>query len=92
MKPKGCVAVYINLEGRVIASVSDFRPDGYGGFTLYESQRIRAKSNLCREVIKTYCSPVVYDVLEAYDCEQIVGKMKGKIEFIEIGADASDVG
>lgn len=87
MTAKGCVAVFIYKDGHVVASTSDFNRDGYGGCSLYESQRIRAKAALCREVMKAYCSEVVTAKLSQYQCEEIVGKLDGKIEYIEVAGE-----
>ncbi len=81
---KGCVGVYQNKEGRIVASASDFKPDTYGGFNLFESQKVRTENSLARAVIVAYCSPAVYESLDAYDSLQIVRKLGGKMTFIEI--------
>ena len=83
--PKGIVAVWTDDGGRTTVSVSDFDLSGYGGFTLQRSQEIRAKRSLQIEIVKRYCSPAVSDVLESYDCERIVDKMKGVMSFIPVG-------
>ena len=83
--PCGCVGVYTDAEGRVIASVSDFDLSGYGGFTLYEGQKIRAQKKLAMAVVDAYCSSVVTRALYTYDCEQIVRKLNGKMTFIPVG-------
>lgn len=88
--PLGVAAVYVDQEGRIITSVSDFNCDGYGGCTLYESQRMRAKRKLAVAVVRAYCSDVVVNALEAYDCEQIVAKLKGKMTFISIGHQSEE--
>lgn len=81
----GCVGVYTDEQGQVIASVSDFDKTGYGGFSLYAGQKIRAQRALVIAVVDAYCSKVIMDALDSYDCEQIVRKLKGKMTFIPVG-------
>jgi hypothetical protein len=81
----GCVGVYTDEEGHVIASVSDFNPSGMGGCTLYFAQRSRVRGQLSHAIVSAYCSRVVSDALERYDCEQIVRKLKGRMTFVPIG-------
>jgi len=83
--PAGVVGVYVDREGRVIASVSDFDQSGYGGFTLLESQERRAKPKLERAVVDAYCSHVVFNALDAYDFTEIVSKLSGMMTFIPVG-------
>lgn len=83
--PPGCLGIYTDEEGRIIASVSDFDRSGYGGFTLYQGQRIRAEKALAHEIVRAYCSDVVARSLDTYGCEQIVRKLKGKMTFIPVG-------
>jgi hypothetical protein len=88
-EPPGCVGIYTDDEGRVIASVSDFDRSGYGGFSLYEGQKVRAQRKLAVAIVDAYCSSVITRALDSYDCEQIVRKLKGKMTFIPVGhADA----
>lgn len=84
-EPRGCVGVYTDAEGRVIASVSDFDLSGYGGFSLYEGQKVRAQWRLAVAIVDAYCSNVITRALDTYDCEQIVRKLKGKMTFIPVG-------
>lgn len=83
--PLGCVGIYTDEEGHVIVSVSDFDRSGYGGFSLYEGQRLRVQRALSAAVVGAYCSRVVTRSLDTYDCEQIVRKLKGKMTFIPVG-------
>jgi hypothetical protein len=83
----GCVGIYTDPEGRVIASVSDFERQGFGGFTLYRSQEIRCKRMLAHAVIAAYCSNVIASALDAYDSERLVEKLKGKMTFVPVGHD-----
>lgn len=83
--PPGCVGIYTDDEGRVVASVSDFDRSSYGGFTLYEGQKIRVQKHLAMAVINAYCSHVIARALDAYHCEEIVRRLKGKMTFIPVG-------
>lgn len=56
-EPKGVVACFINEDGRVISSVSDFGLDVYGGYTTKEAQKYRVKRALASAVANAYCSP-----------------------------------
>jgi hypothetical protein len=84
-EPPGCVGIYTDDEGRVIASVSDFDRSGYGGFSLYQGQKVRAERKLAVAIVNAYCSNVITRALDSYDCEQIVRKLKGKMTFIPVG-------
>jgi len=83
-KPIGVVAVFV-IEDRVAASASNFDADKFSSFSLFESQRIRARDALARAVLNAYCAPIVPDALDAYNCKQIVDKMPGEMRFIPIG-------
>ena len=85
--PDGVTAVYV-YDGRVIAHASDFKPDRPGGFTTFEAQSHRAKSELAWEVVRALASPALWENLTTYDCEQIVNKMKGKIHVLPIDSNA----
>ena len=82
--PVGVVAVFV-VDDRVAASASDFGSDTYGGFGLFESQRIRARDALARRVLEEYCSPIVPNSLDTYNCKLIVDKMPGEMRFVPIG-------
>lgn len=82
--PAGVTAVYV-YDGRVIAHASDFARDRPGGFDVIEAQTYRAKQRLAFEVVKALASPALYENLDAYDCEKIMGKMKGKVQVLEVG-------
>lgn len=89
-EPLGVVGVYTNPQGDVVVSVSDFKEQAPGGYTLYEAQRERCKRKLSVAVVNAYCSTVVCEALDDYDCGQIVRKLKGKITFIPINHPDSD--
>jgi hypothetical protein len=83
--PPGCVGIYTDKEGRVIASVSDFKEATYGGFSLYEGQKVRAKRALAHAVVDAYCSSIVAEALDGYECERLVGSLPGKMTFLPVG-------
>lgn len=85
LRQPGCVGVYTDEAGHVIASVSDFNLSRYGGFTLYEGQKIRVQRLLAVAVIDAYCSSVITCAMDTYDCEQIVRKLKGQMTFVPVG-------
>ena len=91
--PRGVVAVFTDKHGRVIASVSDFEPSGYGGCSLRQSQETRAKTQLAIEVIRGYCADPVCEVLRNYDCQQIMRDMVNKgaqVTIIPVGHEAPE--
>jgi hypothetical protein len=81
--PCGMVGIYV-IDGRVIASVSDFDRATYGGYTLEQSQRHRVENSLARAVVKALCSDVIVKALDAHDCQRIVSKLSGKSQFISV--------
>ena len=82
--PVGVVAIFIK-DGRVIAHGADFNLTKYGGYTLKDSQQRRADAFLAREVVCAYCSHIVSNSLDSYDCEQLVSKLKGTTKYIYVG-------
>lgn len=86
--PRGVVAVFTDKHGDVIASVSDFDAQGYGGFTRQQSQEVRAKDRLAVAVVHSYCGAPVCEVLRDYDCQQIMRNMErngAKVSIIPVG-------
>lgn len=81
--PLGVMAVYV-YDGRVIASASDFNRFTPGGCTMAEAQTYRVRNALAWEVVRALASPALYENLSAYDCQQIVQKMKGREQIIPI--------
>lgn len=92
--PPGAVAVFTDKLGRVVASVSDFESGGYGGYSLFDAQKMRAQRMLALEVVRGYCSEMILDGLETHDCVQIVQRLvqKGaRVTVIPVGhEDAAD--
>lgn len=82
--PAGITAIYV-YDGRVLAHASDFHRGAPGGFTQAEAQTHRAKSRLAVEVVRALSSPALYENLDAYDCERLMQKMKGKVHVLSIG-------
>ena len=74
-EPKGVIAIWTDPEGRVIATESDFELSGYGGFKIWEAQRMRARNSVYREAVRAYCSPAVSKVLSSYLLEGIANEM-----------------
>lgn len=87
--PAGVTAVYV-YDGRVIAHASDFDRSRPGGFTVLEAQTHRAEQALAVAVVRTLASPALHENLDAYDCEQIVRKMKGKSYVLPVGHGDKD--
>lgn len=79
----GVTAVYV-YDGRVIAHANDFNRSRYGGFTLIESQTHRVEQALAFAVVRALASEALHENLDAYTCEQIVKKMKGKSYIIPV--------
>ena len=89
---RGVVAVLTSQQHGVVVSVSDFDESGYGGFTLREAQEHRARRGLAFAMVRAYCSNVILDVMDPYDCEQMLRKLerKGshKVTLIPVGHPA----
>lgn len=89
--PSGVSAIFV-ADGRVIAHVADFNRSTPGGYTLREAQESRARMQLARAVVKELSSPLLYEHLDAYDCEQILRKIPGKVHVMAIGGTSSSAG
>ena len=89
-EPTGVVGIYTDANGNVVVSVSDFKEQAPGGYTLYEAQRERCKRKLSVAVVNDYCSTAICEALDDYDCERILGKLKGKATFIPINHPDSE--
>ncbi len=83
--PKGAYVVTISPRGDVMGTAADFDASGYGGFTLEESQKIRARKRAHWDTVKRLCSALVTDCLDEYEVEQIWAAMvrKGWKEHVE---------
>lgn len=74
--PSGVIAIWIDPQGSVMATCADFNKSGYGGFKLWEAQRMRAIKFVQGAAINAYCSPVLTDCLSEYLREQIAQEMQ----------------
>lgn len=85
---KGVVAVFIDKHGQVTAHAADFERAGYGGYSLRQSQEMRARKLLHSAVVRAYCASVVYEATSEYDRSGIVSNMVAngaKVHIINIG-------
>ncbi len=85
---EGVVAIFVCKLGHVIETCADFDKSGYGGFTLREAQKIRAKRGLIGKVVRAYCSPNLTDNIEEYTYERIFNDLVSngaKVHFEYIG-------
>lgn len=96
MQPaSGVVALLVGKDGRVIANATDFNAGGYGGFSLQESQTIRAKSNLANSMIRELSSPLICSAIETHDAEKIMNAMCSRcgcrVEIVVVGHKTNNV-
>ena len=77
-EPCGVLAVMTRSDGHVIATASDFNRSGYGGFKLWEAQRMRAKEAVMRNTVRAYCSEPLVEALNSYLMDQIAEAMQRK--------------
>jgi len=79
--PAGIGAILTDASGSVVAHSFDFDRAGYGGFKLWEAQRIRAKRAATWKYIRAYSYGDLADVFEDYTAEELVRKLinKGKL-------------
>lgn len=87
--PTGMSAIFV-ADGRVIAHVTDFARDTYGGFSLEESQEHRVKDRLARAVVKALSSSLLADNLDNYTCQRILEKIPGRVHVLPIGGSGSN--
>lgn len=89
--PKGIGAIITDEHGNVIAHAFDFERAGYGGYKLWEAQRLRAKKFAINEYINGYCYGVLASGIDDYAREQIFRNLrdKGKVKMtcVAIGHD-----
>lgn len=71
----GVVVVLISPRGDAVATVSDFDRGGYGGFSLYQSQMIRAERALAYEMLRAFCNPIIAQVTQEYRAKEIMQEM-----------------
>ena len=71
-EPQGIIMLAIDKSnGRVVAAVSDFQADRYGGFKKKESQAIRARKALHAEIVTQCCSQLISKNISTYTREKI---------------------
>lgn len=68
--PKGVIAIVTNARGDVIAAHADFDQSGYGGFKLWQAQKMRAGKFAAWATIKAYASPALTESFDSYDLER----------------------
>lgn len=71
VEPQGVIAIMTLPTGHVAATHADFERQGYGGFKLWEAQRIRAGDAVKRKAVRVYCSEMVTQHLESYTLDRI---------------------
>lgn len=74
--PKGVVAIFVGPDGRCIASVSDFRHDGYGGYTMQEAQTHRARDAIARAVADALASSEFTKHIDNYHKREVLSQME----------------
>jgi hypothetical protein len=78
-EPCGVLAIMTRCDdGHVIATAADFQRSGYGGFKLWEAQKIRARDAVKRQAVRAYCSEVLTNALESYTIERIADDLLTK--------------
>ena len=90
----GIGAVLTNDDGRVVAHCFDFDKSGYGGFKLWEAQRIRVRDRIVRQYVNTFCYGDMASAIEDHQARQIVDNLRNKgklrLTFVAIGHDLTD--
>ena len=76
--PQGVLVIVHWPDGDVLASISDFDRSGYGGFTLFEAQRMRAKDAAKREAIRKLCHDDVAFSIDSYRASEIIADLINK--------------
>jgi hypothetical protein len=91
---QGIGAILTDGEGKVVAHAFDFERSGFGGFTLWEAQRIRVRGALARTFIAHWCFGDVASVIDQHESEKIVAELCRKknyhLKFIDIGHGVQD--
>lgn len=90
--PAGIGAILTDARGNVVAHDFDFARDGYGGFKLWEAQRIRAKRAAKWKYIRAYSYGDLAEVFDDYHAEEMVNKLiqKGKLRLTCIAVGYND--
>jgi len=67
--PEGIVAMFINGDGRVVATANDFNPGYPGGFSQQDAQKIRARRALAGELMRALSSPLLAAAMAGAESE-----------------------
>lgn len=90
-EPQGIIALLIDPTGRVAGQAMDFSESAYGGFALWEAQRIRAKSAATRDYITQNSSPALGDHVGQYMADRIVDELRSskgwRMHYVAVGYD-----
>ena len=83
-------ALFINPQGRVIATHSDYSQKTFSGFNLERAQEIRCKDAMPHKILDVFCSPVITENIGNYTAQKVIDDLRGKgftlhYEKIEIG-------
>lgn len=73
--PQGIVAVLVDNAGREIANATDFDLCHPGGFTLRQTQEIRARENLAMTAVRNLSSPILSGAITRDKAELILRNM-----------------
>lgn len=91
--PQGIGALLTDDTGIVVAHAFDFERSGYGGFKLWEAQRLRAKSGVIAKYIAAYCYGPVASAMREHMREEVVRELirakKLTLTFVAIGHDVA---
>ena len=74
--PKGIVMCLISPDGRAVASMTDFAPDTYSGYSMAEAQEHRCKDALAYEMLRVFCNPIIAKVVSNYHAQTIMSALK----------------
>lgn len=86
---EGIGAILTGPSGEVYAHAFDFDRSGYGGFKLWEAQKMRAKRFCVDGYIKNYVGGDAAAVLDDHDAGRIVDRLcrdkKYRMTFVAVG-------
>lgn len=90
----GVVAILIDDDGDVAASVSDFETAHPGGYRLKDAQEARCKNAIAWKLVQTFCSARVVEGFEMYDAQRLLERLlhrkKWKLKFEYVGHEADE--
>ncbi len=88
-EPQGVIAIMTAPDGYVIATHADFERQSYGGFKLWDAQRMRTGEAVKRKAVRAYCSDHLVKALEAYTidrmAEDLIQRGKYRVTYRAIG-------